>query len=252
MDSTPSNLCNLQPSKREAEVIDWSIVLPSRDRVSLIAKLCQSIRDTASDISRIEVLVAIDEDDRTSMRAVPGLEDSFPFVRFYAGKHQKNFSSGYYNPLAEMSRGRFVQLMNDDVEFLTPKWDRLALETLDQYTETRPDKICLGEPNDDTGAVDCGKPYACFPVLSREAINAMGYAQNPGYTTWGADTHLARVFRSLDRAVSLPFALKHTCPQNKTRRRDGHYSRLRGLARYPWVEVVLDTGRIQAMLAHSG
>lgn len=223
------------------QALNFSIVFPTRDRVKLLWACLESIRDTAKHLERVEVLIAVDDDDKHTNRELPKLRSHFPFLDVLHNRRAaRNFSVEYYNPLAAKSRGRFVQLLNDDVTFVTPHWDALALEHLERFTASHPDGILLGRPHDDTGC-----DYACFPLLSREAINALGFAQNPGFPSWGADIHLHRVFDYFRREVFLPYNLKHHCCHNKTRERDDVSKRMGRLAKYPWGVVFEDIDKLK-------
>ena len=197
----------------------WSIILPSRERPDVLNTLLDSIRSTAADPDSLEVLVAIDFDDHSISGKVEEFCSRFPFLRFVTGARQDNFSAGYYNVLARMSRGRFVQAMNDDVRFLTAHWDTLGAKAMEEYADRFPmDRIAYGKCEDGLGT-----GYACFPTLTREAINALGWFFHPEFRTWSADIHLHAVFAGIDRCTTLPFAVAHE------RRYDGVHGRMAGL-----------------------
>lgn len=222
----------------------FSLILPSRDRVNLLVGLLRSLRDTTADIEAVELLVAVDDDDKATTSAVPGITNAYPFTKFVQCRRATNFSEGYYNHLAKLATGRFLMTLNDDVEFITRDWDRAANAKLSHYKATRPDGILLGAASDSTGC-----SYPCFPMLSREAFEALGWLQHPQFLCWGADTYISRVFHQIDRICPLPFHLKHHCPQNGTRGKDSNHARMRKLSRIRWPDHRVDAAKLRHLLA---
>ncbi|MBP3957429.1 hypothetical protein J8F10_19455 [Gemmata sp. G18] len=188
--------------------------------------------------------MGIDRDDSKTVEASHKLRRQFPFVRFFSGEQQSNLSVGYYTPLALRSTGKFVQLLNDDTLFATKGWNIVALELLNSF-QKHPDGILLGCPHDDTGCA-----YSCFPVLSRQAILALGHAINPAFGSWGGDVQLDMVFAALGRKVPLPYDIKHLCRHNRTRGIDRVQARMPRLTRgYPYEETVKnDTERLRKII----
>jgi hypothetical protein len=182
----------------------WSIVLPSRERPDVLETLLQSLQATTADLGAIECLVAFDKDDKSTADRVHEFTCRFLFTEFVPCDRQDNLSEGYYNRLARMAKGRFIQVMNDDCRFLTPQWDSLAIPAMEAYAAQFPDRVAYGKCDDGLGT-----GYACFPTLTREAVESLGWFFHPEFRTWAADIHLHAVFAGVDRCVALPFALAH-------------------------------------------
>ena len=111
--------------------IDFSIIFPSRDHQGLLFNLLTSLSNNTKYLSRIEVLIAIDECD-------PNMQEfakthAFTFVKFFTVKRSLNFSRDYYNYLYKQSQGRWIIACNDDSEFLTKEWDAQAKAALEKY-----------------------------------------------------------------------------------------------------------------------
>ncbi|MBP3954926.1 hypothetical protein J8F10_06480 [Gemmata sp. G18] len=235
-----------QSDRAEEGNLNFSIVMPSRERVPLLTQCLQSIADTTADLSSVEVLVYIDNCDSQTIAATHKLRQQFPFLDFLQGARPENLSRDCYNPLAARTTGRFLQIFNDDAQLFTKGWDVAALEVLNSFQEQHPDGILMGCPNDDTGC-----DYACFPMLSREAVNALGFAQNPGFGGWGSDIHLDKVFTALGRKVPLPYDIRHSCVHNRTRGRDRVSLRMSRLSKYPWEEVEKDAERLRKIIGEN-
>lgn len=192
---------------------DWSLVFPTRERSRKLANLFGSMWETAADLSRVEVLIAVDDDDVETHDWL----DSFPWpvanglVRAFTVPRARNFSTEYYNMLAERSCGRLIMALNDDVRFATKGWDDARLPAGAWYGRCSDLRVGGAQYHTLT-------PYACFPVLTREAWEVQGYLQHPAFTGWGADVFLGRVWHAVfggDRVVQLPFAVTHDLPSEQ-------------------------------------
>jgi hypothetical protein len=215
--------------------MDFSIILPSRGRPALLKQLLESIKETTTRPDRIEVLVAMDDDDFVPFT----LNSDYPFTHFIVGKQQTNFSAGYYNRLAGMSRGRFIHALNDDTVFRTPGWDCIALEALKDAD------LCYGRVDD---VRSLGGQYCFFPILSRRTVDLLGYFFHPGFPTWGADVHLWRVFHALGLVVNVPIVVEHVSHHTGTREQDEVNLRVESLAEYDWGLVETETARFREIM----
>jgi hypothetical protein len=224
-------------------VIDFSLILPSRERLQLLENLLKSIEDTTSNINRIDTWIAFDLDDSESIKSMNRLSKRFSFVQFIVTNRQDNLSVGYYNRLAATCAGRFVQVLNDDCLFVTPSWDSLALEALESYQKKHRDGVLYGKVPDD---LNCN--YACFPLLSRQALNIVGWVFHPEMTAWGADQHLFDVYSRIDRVVNMPYSIEHLSHHTNKRTRDNVNQRLSKISRYNYASAPGEANRIRNIL----
>lgn len=126
---------------------------------------------------------------------------------------------GYYNPLALASRGRWVQVLNDDVVFRTPAWDIVGKKALEAGHALYPDGIFYGRTFDDLNT-----GYSCFPILTRQAVEALGWFFHPEFTSWGADIHLKNLFDIVGRVVDVPYHFDHLREHDHINQRCGWIS----------------------------
>ncbi len=200
--------------------IKFSIVFPTRERVDLLKKILDSIKETVSDEHRIEVLIAVDDDDKVTREFI----DSSPgyyFVRWHIVRRSLNFSRDYYSYLAKQSLGKWIIAVNDDGRFETPNWDLIAEQTLNEYIKDGPN-VVHGWIEDNLGkyrAKGHGK-YCCFPLIGRDGFLALGCVFPDRIPTWGADIWMRKLYDNIERVVEIPMFINHYCHHNGTRDQD--------------------------------
>lgn len=127
-----------------------SILIPSAYPDKL-EKVIKNLRETISDWSQVEIVVCRDG-NRPTHRDGNIVNCYSPPSKFRSTFHEK--------PWLESS-GRFLLMMNDDVEFITKGWDRLI-----PYNEY-PDDLVLFHFKDN----HFNQNFACHPIFSRKMMN---------------------------------------------------------------------------------
>ncbi len=170
-----------------------------------------SIHDNTRNFDDIEVLVAVDEDDKITREYIDNHKD-FSFVKWFIVKRSLNFSRDYYTFLAANSSGKWIIACNDDAMFETKDWDVIAEKTLNEYIGNGPN-VVYGWIEDGLGefhAKGCGK-YCCFPLIGRDGFDALGCVFPDRIPIWGADIWIRKLYDNIDRVVDLPIRIKHIC-----------------------------------------
>lgn len=103
----------------------FSFLLPTRGRAKTYLPACvNSIVNTANDISKIEILVRIDDDD---VETIDNIENILSKVshKIIIGKRGNGYKDIYLyqNSLAAISSGQFLVIWNDDILILNGDWD---------------------------------------------------------------------------------------------------------------------------------
>lgn len=175
--------------------MNFSLLLPTRNRPRLLCNLYNSIKVNTSDLRDIEMLVVYDEDDTETASVAPALLDSW--VRFFSRPRGSSLSRDYQNWLYPFTRGQYIFVLNDDVEIKTKKWDQIAINKINQYLQMYPDGVFYGWTADSSvlRIHQAENAYACFPILSRQAIDILGYVMHEHYGGWSADVFLYNVYR---------------------------------------------------------
>lgn len=163
-----------------------SLVLPTRGRPKLVARLFDSIVEKTGSLDGIEVIAYIDEDDTESLDIS---ETRFSFKKIIGPR----LSMGGYNTAClEMSRGDIVILINDDMVVRTQNWDDLVRELDGRFV----DKVYLGYGND----LFKGAKLCTFPILSRQTCSRLIEPFPKAYKGAFIDYHLLDIFKRIARA----------------------------------------------------
>jgi hypothetical protein len=84
---------------------------------------------------------------------------------------------------------------------LTKDWDTKI--TVD------PNEIVYLYTQDNSADKESTAEYASFPILTRAAYEALGYFMSEAFVGLGADVHLWRIFKSIDRIKTADIELDH-------------------------------------------
>jgi hypothetical protein len=106
-----------------------SVLVATRRRPALLARMAKSLQELAADPSSYEVLLAVDHDDILSLdhwsRLVIADETNWRAIVMkrlgYSGMHE------YLNRLAAIAKGRWLFVLGDDAFVKTAGWDALLL-----------------------------------------------------------------------------------------------------------------------------
>ena len=140
---------------------DISIILPTRGRGALLHKSLLTLIEKAYNITAIEFIIAVDNDDIATKNyvkniLVPDFDARnislrvFSVPRFgYKELHK------YINFLSEQAHGHWIIFWNDDAIMITDHWDKPIIERIGQF------KLLAFKDNH-------GHPYSIFPILPRD------------------------------------------------------------------------------------
>lgn len=154
----------------------------------------------------IEVLVVVDDDDNTYKYILKDLQARYNDIslRMFSRKRSIWMHRDYINWVYPVSKGKFILVLNDDAEFVNPDWDEHTFCRLELCLANKPDGIIYGFT--DTMSND---PWLCmFPLLSRKAVDILGFILPNQRQNWLADWDIASIFDHLlvRRKVPLPEA----------------------------------------------
>jgi len=206
----------------------FTVIITSRERPQLLQNCINSIRDTARDMSSVEIIVMSDSDDQKTTgimsQIVGGWKNDYPNVIWEARERSEWMHRDYINyGIFKYGTGKYVISINDDTTFATKGWDAFLWDKLEKYLEDKPDGIVYGSLDDDLPKENKAdnRLYCCFPLISRKAIDAMGFMFDNEYKAWNADIAIYYAYDAVGRILDLKeVKINHICFHNGTRERD--------------------------------
>ena len=155
-----------------------SILLPTRKRTEAVVKSIGSLLASARDTSRIEILIAYDNDDEESRQFFN--ETWFPFIG-QSDATTKVFETErfgylrlykYVNFLAEQATGDWIMFWNDDALMLTENWDDEIVKHDGWFGLLRMPCVTMNHP------------FALFPIIPREWVDFFGRVSPVNHSDW--------------------------------------------------------------------
>jgi len=189
--------------------MDFSILIPTRNRPTLLADAIESIIQTTDNKQQTEIVITYDSDDNSSAGVRPNLVarfDKYMPIKFLVRERSFNTSEDYYNWMARQhSTGKYIIASNDDVKFLKQGWDTEAKKRLEEYLQPFPDGIVYGVTADMEKETKRNEHFwfSCFPLISRRAVEAVGFFFDPMIYRDGADWDVFGLYKEIERVLDL-------------------------------------------------
>ncbi len=176
------SLCFLL-EKRTISKFKISILLPTRERSKKFQRMLNSLINTCSDLSRIEILLLIDEDDKELSK----------YQNIVKEKIYNNISFKLYikdlrthairnNFLAKESEGDIIFPVNDDMIFVSKKWDKIIDEEFSKLDNKNP--YCLWISSD----IKYNYLHSDYPIINQAWYKRLGYVGSEYFNFWYLDT----------------------------------------------------------------
>ena len=160
-----------------SKAIDISVLLPTRGRTDMLKRSLMTLAELADDITRVEMLLAFDHDDQSSIdffneRIGPELDSLGAQFSLYGFDRLGYIRlNEYLNALAGYSRGRWLFFWGDDAIMESQGWDTRIAE-VDDFRVLRIPTHNL-------------HPYAIWPIVPRGWYELFGYISAHQLTdTW--------------------------------------------------------------------
>jgi hypothetical protein len=134
---------------------------------------------------KFEVILVVDDDDPDA-KFYHGLKGKFGFsIRVLIVKQSDNFSNDYMNAGAKIASGDNILVFNDDCYMQTYGWDdivRVKVEANKQFKG-----LYLIAMLDSTYNDTPDNPFPRFPMISKKAVDLLGFFFFPQVRQWPAD-----------------------------------------------------------------
>ncbi len=223
-------------------MVKLSLLLPTRGRPAFVENFLQSVIENSSDPQSVEVVLTVDQDDVNSHAITCPSPLQMVKMVGSSGRPMGLMNQQCY----EASSGQYVMLVNDDAICQTKGWDTEIYKTFSRFS----DRIALVYGND----MDQGAHVPTFPILSREACDAMGGICPVSYWNLHIESHIFDIFKQLkkfhyDRIVYLPNLVFEHLHHTLNKSVSDHTSKKRDPRADEWLFMALDDDRYR--VAHS-
>jgi hypothetical protein len=149
----------------------FSLLCPTRGRPDHVRRLVESVDQSASFPSRLELLFYVDNDDRSIMEYVEffsAAQSRYPrLMRIKGVTGEPKSVSLSWNDIARESVGDVLLMANDDQVYGHTGWD----VRLDEEILRFPDEVYCIWFNDGIN----GDKHCAFPIVSRRWYETVGY-----------------------------------------------------------------------------
>ena len=201
-----------------------SILCISRERIAGFERLIKNIIEKTKDISRIEFIFLIDDDDKYKKKYKELFKryKKYLFIKIYINRIIK-FNSERINFLAKKSKGEILFSVSDDMIIKTKHWDSLIDLEASKFKINTP--FCIWP------SVDANKYkflHCAFPIISRRWFNILKYHSYPKFYHFYTDTWICELSKLTGKFLLLKnFLIKTFHPENNVKYADKTYFRLR-------------------------
>lgn len=185
----------------------FSLILNTRDRPLHLNILLESIKNNTYNLNDIEVLISADNDDGNTLWFVENNKILWPWTTFEFIDRDKNLHKRL-NSLAKKAKGKYIWVLNDDCEILTKNWDNISYNILENIYNI--DGIKYGHTKCNSADKKPNTNYSSFPIISKKAVETIGYFMNDNIIGLGGDVHIWRIYNEINRIIDLPINIRHT------------------------------------------
>lgn len=164
---------------------DFSVVMPVRDNIDGLRISLGAFNLFTAQRDKLEVILVVDDDD-IDAGFYHKLKGKFGFeIRVLLVKRSDNFSRDYYNAGANIAVGTNILVFNDDCYIQTYGWDDIIRKKI--AANPHFNGIYLIDMMDSSHNDTPSKPFPKFPIISRKAVETIGFFFFPQVRMWPAD-----------------------------------------------------------------
>lgn len=169
-----------------------SILLPTRERSKKFERFLKSLVLTCNDLSRIELLLLIDEDDK-EINDYKNIIKKNSFSKLNIKLLIKNLATHAKrnNYLAKISNGNIIFPVNDDMIFVSLNWDTNIDKEFSKLNMNKPYSLWI-RSNIKYSYLHCD-----YPIINKSWYEKLGYVGSENFNFWYLDTWICDLgFRS--------------------------------------------------------
>ena len=106
--------------------MDYSIIIPTKNRAIAVNELLESIYSTSDNFEKVEICFYIDNDDNESKTCILQLIEKYgKNIKYTSSEKKLNLSQMWNYAYENISTGEILMLCADDIRFRTKSWDTI-------------------------------------------------------------------------------------------------------------------------------
>jgi hypothetical protein len=184
------------PYRREKK--DFSVVIPVRNNIGGLLVTLGAFDLFTAQKDMLEVVLIADNDD-SDLETYRKISKKYKYdIQVLSVEKSDNFSRDYYNHGVTCSSGGNVMVYNDDCYMQTNHWDDIIRERISANKHFN--GIYLVSLMDST--FNDTVPFPKFPMLSRKAIDTVGFFFYPQVRMWPADKVIYDLYKAVGCVIT--------------------------------------------------
>lgn len=185
--------------KKKIQTFKISLLLPTRERSKKFERLLLSLIKTCQYQNRVEILLLLDEDDKEIDRYKEIIKkEIFRSLNFiFIIKNLKSHAIRN-NHLAELSTGNIIFPINDDMIFVSKRWDYFIDREFSKIDMDRPFCIWI-KSNIKYSYLHCD-----YPIINKSWHKRLGYVGSENFNFWYLDTWICDLSMRSGRYLITP------------------------------------------------
>lgn len=179
---------------------EFSVVIPVRNNIGGLLVTLGAFDLFTSNKKAFEVILVVDNDDN-DLETYKRISKQYGYdIKVLQVAKSDYFCRDYYNYGVSQSSGANVMVFNDDCYIQTNKWDDLIRERIDANKHFN--GVYFVSLLDSTYYDIKEYPFPKFPMLSRKAIDAVGFFFFPQIHMWPADKAIWDMYRTVGCVIT--------------------------------------------------
>lgn len=177
-------------------MIDFSLIMPVRNNIKGLMVTLGAFELFTHLKDKFEILLLVDNDDPDLERYIKLCGQYLLKIVVYPVKQSDNFSNDYYNWALQHCRGTNIMVWNDDCYMQTNAWDDIVRQKIAEQPQMN--GVYMVDMLDSTRRCGSnGMEFARFPIISRKAVDAVGFFFVPTVRQYPADYVIWSIYKAV-------------------------------------------------------
>lgn len=209
MNGSAAYVAHLQTTEKTRSVIainigirmkKFSIVLPTKNNISGLLVTLGCFELFTHDKKALEIILVVDIGDKDIV-SYKRLQRRYSYdIRVLEVEHTDDFCRGYYNKGASEACGENIMVFNDDCYVHTTKWDLRILERIQNNAHFN--GVYLVSLMDSTFNDTPEMPFPRFPMISKKAVDTIGFFFYPQVRMYPADKVIYDLYKAVGCVIT--------------------------------------------------